>query len=150
MYSFLIIQSIIHVIEALYNYYDIWYRKCGRLLQCKKSMITAPTLPFVSLVIKLLLSLYRLITTFIEWTTPCHLYSRVLLVQILCLEAINKFMQGLYFNSAIFLSFIHQSFHSSSITCSFVKRILNPFIFKKKIEIRSLICIVFIKQVTFI
>ncbi len=42
----------------------------------KRCMITAPTLLFVSLVMKSCYH-YRLITTFIEWTTPRHLYSRV-------------------------------------------------------------------------
>ncbi len=82
------------IIEALHVTYDnVNMVDCSNAF--KRSMNTTPTIPFGSLIIKSLL--YRLITTFIEWTTQ-HLFTvgKGTLVQIFCVEAIDKFMQGFY------------------------------------------------------
>ena len=75
-----------YAIEALH--YDVWYRKYGGLFKCIQQKYEHDDhSPNEIIVIH-----YRLITTFIEWITR----RQGTLVQIFCLDAIDKFMQGFY------------------------------------------------------
>ncbi len=75
-------------IEALHMTYDT-----VSMADCLHAFkrLTAPTLPFVSLVMKSLLSLCWF--CWMDYTTSS---LRQGMVQLFCLEAIGKFMQGLY------------------------------------------------------